>query len=111
MRFITWTFLILLIAIHSLDMELTRYYIGNNAQSETFPPMRWAIGNFGIDTALWISRAIMYPYYFMTLMNQDKRVWRYALILMTILYWTAMVPWVFQLQLLKWPFAGQLVGY
>jgi hypothetical protein len=108
---IIWICLTLLIFIHTADMELTRYYIGNEPKNESFPPMSWAISKFGVDTSIWISRAIMYPYMFIAMLNYNKRLWKYSLVLVTILYWVAMIPWWFQLGILSWPFPKELLSY
>jgi hypothetical protein len=100
----TWLLIILLILIHSIDMELTAYYIGNNAADETFPLMSLAIEKVSIYPAIWLSRSIMYTYFWFALMNQEKKGWFYFLLLATILYWVAMADWIFQLGLAKWPF-------
>jgi len=109
--FITWFFLLALILIHSLDMELTRYYIGSDAKSEAFPPMSWCIGKFGIEMSLWISRAIMYPFFWLALVFRKKDGWLYFLILTTILYYTAMTSWIFHLGFWKWPLPPNLIPY
>ena len=107
-KFTTWFFLLLLILIHTIDMELTRYYIGDNYEIESFPPMSECIKILGIENSIWASRIIMYFYFWLTLMNQNKRRWLYFLIIVTILYWTAMIPWVFQLRILNWPFPHKI---
>lgn len=110
-RIITWVCVFLLILIHTIDMELTGYYIGNNFERESFPIMRFTIQVFGIDTALWFSRAIMYVYFFVALINRDKPKWYYFLILVTVLYWVAMIDWLFHLQLANWPLPPDLSRY
>jgi len=110
-KFLTWVFLIALILIHTADMEWTKYYIGNNYEHETFPPMSWCIAKFGIDKSLWISRLIMYPYFFMALVNQEKKWWFYFLILVTILYWASMLGWFFQLGFVEWPWPKETLPY
>lgn len=109
--FATWFCLIFLILIHSIDMELTRYYIGNEYERETFLPMSLSIKYFGIHVPLWMSRIIMYFYFFFALMNQDKREWFYFLVLVTIIYWTSMAGWVFQLGLVDWNLPKELIIY
>lgn len=108
---LTWVFLFALIAIHTADMELTHYYIGNDAGCETFPPMSWCISKVGIDTALWISRLIMYPYFFLALLLRKKDWSFYLLVLITILYYTSMLDWTFQLGFWKWPFVSHLQNF
>lgn len=104
-RFVVTGFLIfLLMFIHAIDMLLTEYYIGNKWQYEAFPPMSMCIRLFDIYVALWLSRITMYTYFFMALVNCEKTYWFYFLICITILYWTAMTPWLFQLGLATWPF-------
>jgi hypothetical protein len=100
---LTWLFLIALIFIHTIDMELTHYYIDDGID-ETFPVMQWCMNSFGIDAAIWISRAVMYVYFWLALVNQHKNGWFYFLVLATILYWTSMVGWSFQLGIFEWPF-------
>jgi len=102
-KLLTWTCILSLIIIHETDMLLTQHYIGNQYNQETFPPMSWTIKTFGIFTAIWISRAIMYLYYWLALVFQKNRHWFYFLILVTILYYIAMIPWLFTLNLCDWP--------
>lgn len=96
-RFLTWFFLILLTIIHTTDMILTWKYIGNQFEKETFPIMRLSIEHFGIDSSLWVSRTIMYSYFFVALMKEDNKKWLYFLIIITVLYYTAMIPWLYTL--------------
>lgn len=84
-------------------MLLTQHYIGNNWAAENFPPMSWCIKHHGIDVALWYSRTIMYSLMLVFLCNQDKRFWQYLLLLGTILYYTAMIQWLFFFDILIWP--------
>lgn len=110
-KILTWFFILALIFIHTADMELTQYYIGNNAYMEGFPLMRWSIGQFGIEISVWISRVIMYAYFWLALVNRENRWWFYFLLLVTVLYWVSMIPWWFQLGLVKWPFPTSLYSY
>jgi hypothetical protein len=87
-------------------MEVTRYYIGDRYEIESFPPMRQTIKMLGIDGAVWVSRGILYTYFFFALLNHKRTSWLYFLILANALYWTAMIPWVFQLGIVKWPLSG-----
>ena len=96
-------FFMLMIVIHTMDMELTRYYVGENWEFETFYPMSMTIKAIGIYKALWVSRIIMYLYFFYFLMNKNKKWVQYAMITTTILYWTAMAPWLFTLGVLEMP--------
>ncbi len=109
-KVITWVCVFALLLIHTADMELTEHYIGNNAQNEAFPPMSWCIAEFGIQKSLWVSRIMVYFYLWFTLLNQHKKSWFYFLILVTILYWTAMIDWSFQLELIEWPFPKELLS-
>lgn len=111
MRITTWACVVLMIVIHTIDMELTRYYVGNHSENESFPPMRFCIKNFGIDSAEWISRIIMYTYFWFALMNQEKKSWFYFLVLATALYWTAMIGWMFGLHLVGWPLPKEVMPY
>lgn len=106
-----WVFITLLLSIHTLDMELTAYYVGNEYVNESFPPMRWAIGQISLYPALWLSRIIVYFYIWLTLINQNKKRWWYAIVLVTILYWTAMISWLFQLGIVEWPLPKSLLTY
>ena len=93
-----------LILIHTIDMLLTDKYVGNNWKRETFPIMSYTIKYCGIDAALWLSRLVMYLVMFFLLCKSQEREFRYLLYLITILYYTAMIPWLFTLNLVKWPF-------
>ena len=104
-------FVFLLLLIHTADMWLTRYYIGNSWEREIFLPMRYCIKWFGIYNALWISRISIYSILFLYFLNWKKWKWHYFLITGTILYWAAMLPWLDTLgffsfpQILKWSFS------
>ncbi len=110
-KVVMWISLFALIFIHTADMELTKFYIGNQWQNESFPPMSYSIKHFGINLSVWGSRIIMYTYFMLTLLNQHKRGWFYFLILITILYWVSMIGWVFTLGLCSWPFPRCLQSY
>lgn len=92
-----------MILIHTMDMELTRHFIGNEWQREIFYPMSMTIKNVGIYAALWVSRIIMYGYFYFFLMNQHKKWAQHMMITTTILYWAAMTPWLFTLHFLEMP--------
>lgn len=93
----------LLVIIHTLDMQLTRDFIGNNWEQETFLPMRLCIKYIGIYNAEWVSRIIVYTLMFFWCFNHDKKAWRYLLYIGTTLYYTAMINWLFTLELISWP--------
>jgi hypothetical protein len=101
-RFISLLFVSLLLIIHTADMLLTGHYIGDDWQSETFPIMRLTIRLVGIHAALWLSRLCIYSFLFAYFLNWRKRYWRYFLITCTLLYWAAMVSWLFTLGYVKW---------
>jgi len=100
---ISLLFVFLLVVIHALDMQLTRQYIGNDWQRETFLPMSLCIKYFGIYMSLWISRLCIYPLLFLYFLNWKRRYWHYFLITSTLLYWTAMLPWLSTLGIVEWP--------
>ena len=102
-KLISIFFIALLVIIHAIDMELTRHYIGNAWEREIFPPMSLSIKLIGIHASLWVSRAIMYTLIYLYFLNWKKRYWYYFLITGTILYWTAMVSWLWSLGFLTWP--------
>jgi hypothetical protein len=101
-KIISLLFVLLLVLIHAVDMQLTRHYIGNDWQRETFIPMSLCIKYFGIHISLWISRLCVYPLLFLYFMNWKKRCWHYFLITSTLLYWTAMLSWLDTLGIIKW---------
>lgn len=101
---IFWTSLILLFLIHSVDMELTTHYIGNDWELEMFPPMSFCIKHFGIYASVWISRLIMYPCFFLAFKKRHSETWVLILTLSTILYYVGMTGWLFYLQIIAWPF-------
>jgi hypothetical protein len=78
-------------------MILTWKYIGNQFEKETFPIMRLSIEHFGIDNSLWASRILMYSYFFVALIKANNIKWLYFLVIITILYYTAMIPWLYTL--------------
>lgn len=84
-------------------MCLTGHYIANDWEHETFLPMSYCIKWCGINQALWISRICMYTALYCYLVNWKKWKWHYFLIAGTILYWTAMIPWLWRLKYLTWP--------
>ena len=98
--------LVLLLTIHTLDMLLTEHFIGNDWDTETFPPMRLCIKYLGIYPSLWVSRVIVYSLTFMYLLNWNKRMWFAFLVTATLLYWTAMTTWLFTLGILDWSSMG-----
>lgn len=102
-RFISRLFVLLLLFIHTLDMWLTRYWIGDDWDSETFLPMSYCIKWFGIYNAVWISRISIYTMLFLYFLNWRKRGWKYFLITGTILYWVSMISWLRTLGYTDWP--------
>ena len=102
-RVISLLFVALFVIIHTVDMQLTRHYIGNDWQRETFLPMSLCIKYFGIHISLWISRLLIYPFLFLYFMNWRKRCWYYFLITSTLLYWAAMLSWLWTLGIVEWP--------
>lgn len=101
--FIFWVFLIALFVIHSLDMELTTYYIGNQWNNETFPLMRLCIREFGIYNSVWLSRIATYIFFFICFKYKHYDNILFLMFLITILYYVSMVPWLFLLKLATWP--------
>ena len=95
-------FLFLLIVIHTLDMQLTQDFVGNNWERETFPLMSYCIKWFGIFTSLWISRFTMYSLMFLYILNRNSRYWNAFLIVGTLLYWDAMTQWLWRFDILQW---------
>jgi len=93
-KLLVWICFIALIIIHTLDMELTRVFIGNDWQNETFPPMSYCIKQFGISNAIWISRSIIYPFFLLILFNHESSKLQKILIVVTILYWVSMIQWL-----------------
>jgi hypothetical protein len=110
-KFVFFFLLSSLMFVHTFDMLVTEYYIGENWELETFPIMSICIKTFGIHGAVWLSRAVMYSYFFLALVNSEKKYWFYFLICADVLYWTAMIPWFFQLGLTNWPFPQNLCCY
>jgi hypothetical protein len=101
-KFAMYFVLFLMVLIHTLDMMLTMHYIGSNWQRETFPLMRLCISQFGIHPSLWISRVFMYCCFYLFLCKSDNKYLQRLLVISTILYWTAMLPWLFSLNYLTW---------
>jgi len=101
-NWVLWICFCLLIVIHTLDMELTGYYIGNDWEKESFPIMQKCIKYYGINIALWISRGTVYSLLYVYLINNKNQYWQKLLFLCTILYWTAMTQWLFSLGILDW---------
>lgn len=101
-KFSLYFVLAMMILIHTIDMELTTHYIGNNWQKETFPLMRYCICHFGIHASCWISRIFMYFCFYVFLCNSDSKNLQRLLVLTTTIYWTSMVSWLFSLGILAW---------
>lgn len=98
-----WILLLLLILIHTVDMELTTYYIGNQWEHETFPLMRYSIKFLGIYNAIWLSRICTYVFFFVCYLKKENSTWLFAMFLITVLYYVAMADWLINLDLVKWP--------
>lgn len=95
-----WVFLLTLIFIHTLDMYLTMYFIGNQWENETFLPMSLCIKHFGIYNAIWISRIIMYLFFYLSFYFRDNENFVFGLFIINIVYYTAMFNWLFTLGIL-----------
>jgi len=102
-KFLFWFFLIALIIIHTVDMELTTYYIGEQWENETFPLMRYCIKQFSISNAVWISKICSYLFFFFCYKYRESRDTVYIMFLITVLYYTSMIDWLFNLDLVNWP--------
>ncbi len=102
-KIISLLFAVLLVVIHTADMELTKHYIGNDWQREAFLPMSLCIKYFGVIASVWISRLIIYPLLFLYFINWKRWSWHYFLITCTILYWTSMIGWLETLGITVWP--------
>lgn len=105
---LTWLSVAFLVAIHGVDMELTMVYIGDNYDMEIFPPMRWAIKYYGISGALMFSRFLTYGYLYLALLHAPDRRWSLFTLVVCLLYYTAMINWLFRLGLCEWPFPSEL---
>lgn len=101
--FLFWTFLLLLILIHAIDMELTTHYIGNQWEHETFPLMSLCIKQFGINVSIWMSRVACYLYFLVCYNYRNSNYFLFSMFLLVILYYTSMVDWLFTLCLVRWP--------
>jgi len=104
-QFLVWFWIVLLIIIHTTDMELTRHYIGESWEKEGFPIMSLSIKNFGINISLWLSRIAMYSFMYFCLLYSHRYSVRIFLIMITILYWMAMLSWFFTLGIVAFPWA------
>jgi hypothetical protein len=102
--FIYWFFLLALIIIHTIDMELTTFEIGNQWEYESFLPMRLCIKYFGISQAVWISRVVMYAYFALSYKYRYNNYFLFIMFLFCCLYWTSMINWIFTLGIAEWPF-------
>ena len=102
--FLYWFFLITLIIIHTVDMELTTYQIGDQWQNESFLPMSICIKYFGITQAVWISRVVMYSYFALSYRYRQNNYFIFIMFLLCYLYWASMIDWLFTLDILDWPF-------
>ena len=102
--FLYWLCLIGLITIHTIDMELTTFEIGNQWQSESFPPMSICIKHFGIYNAVWISRIVMYSYFIISYKYRNRNYFLFIMVLFCFIYYAAMFDWLFYLNIINWPF-------
>jgi hypothetical protein len=93
----------LLLVIHTVDMELTRHYMGHCGWREGFWPMRLCIAYFGMYAAEWISRACMYGLVLLFMRHKHRPIIRQLMLLGTTLYWAAMAQWLFDLQIFAMP--------
>ena len=101
--FLFWFFLIAIMSIHFVDMELTTHYIGNQWENETFPLMRHCIKVVGIFNAVWISRIFTYLFFLLCYFYRKKEGLIFIMFLITVIYYTSMVDWIFTLDLIDWP--------
>jgi len=95
--FFYWFFLISLIAIHTIDMELTTHEIGDQWERENFYLMQLCIKYFGIFHAVWISRIVMYLYFAVSYRYKSNDYFIFTMFLLALLYWAAMIDWLFTL--------------
>lgn len=102
--FLFWALLSALIVIHAIDMELTTHHIGNQWEHETFPLMRVCIKEFGIHNAVWISRICTYVFFLICYIYRQNDKMLYIMFLITVLYYLAMVDWLFNLGIAKFPY-------
>lgn len=98
-----WFCVFALVVIHTLDMELTHHYVGDNWQYETFPLMSWTLYYVGINYALWISRICTYAYLYFSILWRHRADVSWLLFVICVLYYCAMVQWLFTLGYLAWP--------
>lgn len=98
-----WFSFVALVVIHTLDMIFTERRVGDSWGSETFLPMSMTIKFVGIYTALWASRLCMYTYFWFTMYFRKNRAMRTTLYVITILYWTAMMSWLYTFGWVNWP--------
>ena len=101
--FLFWFFLFALIFIHSIDMELTTHYIGDQWENETFPLMRHCIKEFGIYNSVWISRVCSYTFFFLCYLHKKDENIIFMMFLVTVIYYTGMIGWIFNLDIAEWP--------
>lgn len=101
--FLFWFFLFALIAIHSIDMDLTTHYVGDQWEEETFPLMRYCIKEVGICNSIWLSRVCTYVFFFLCYVYRKKDNILFMMFLITVIYYTGMFGWVFRLDLMDWP--------
>jgi len=85
-------------------MELTTFHIGNQWQNETFPLMKLCIKEYGIYNAIWISRICTYLFFLVCYIYRQSDKMLYIMFLITVLYYLAMVDWIFNLGIASWPF-------
>ena len=100
---VAYLWIALLVCIHTLDMELTRHYIGNDWTREVFVPMSLCIKHIGIYQAVWVSRVLVYGFiiWFLRYRSSERAGQWFAVC--TVLYWAAMVNWLDTLHLVSLP--------
>ena len=101
--FLFWFFLFTLILIHAIDMELTTHYIGDQWEKETFPLMKMSICYLGVYNSIWISRAIMYTFFYICYLYRTNDRLIFLMFLTNVLYYLAMIDWLFNLNIIEWP--------
>ncbi len=98
-----WINFILLVVIQSVDMLLTERYIGSDWTKESFPLMSLMIRDFGINPALWVCRLSTYSFLFCCLRFRKHSWITDFLTILNLCYWTSMISWLFNLNLVDWP--------
>jgi hypothetical protein len=83
-------------------MHLTRQFIGNDWQRESFLPMSWMIKNYGIEEAVFICRIVTMALVMLVLTFKKYEFVRDLTIVSNLMYWLIMTNWLFTLGYLKW---------